>query len=138
MTDGGVHTAYYFIKPLGSGQTEPLHLDFSYHLEPLYTQPRLDPGCINSISPALLRPYRLRFSAKQKRHAGGQRRRFSRPQRLGQPKLAAVVDVEIRLSARWRALPRRHCSVRHYVERRHDSDPDSYRLSCSVSYQVPP
>jgi hypothetical protein len=54
MTDGGVHTTYYFIKPLGSGQTEPLHLDFSYHLEPLYTQPRRDPGCMNSISPALL------------------------------------------------------------------------------------
>jgi len=37
MTDGSVHTAYYFIKTLGSGHTEPLDLDFSYHLEPLYT-----------------------------------------------------------------------------------------------------
>ena len=26
MTDGGVHTGYYFIKLLGSRQTEPLHL----------------------------------------------------------------------------------------------------------------
>jgi hypothetical protein len=57
MTDGGVHTTYYFIKPVGSGQTEPLHLDFSYHLEPLYTQPRRDPGCMNSISLALLKPF---------------------------------------------------------------------------------
>src|SRR5260370_38426091 len=57
MTDGSVHTTYYFIKPLGSGQTEPLHLDFSYHLEPLHTQPRLDPGCMNSISLALLKPF---------------------------------------------------------------------------------
>jgi hypothetical protein len=57
MTDGGVHTSYYFIKPLGSGQTEPLDIDFSYHVEPLYTQPRLDPGRMNSISPALLKPF---------------------------------------------------------------------------------
>jgi hypothetical protein len=39
MTDGGVHTGYYFIKWLGSHQTEPLYLDFSYHLESLYAQP---------------------------------------------------------------------------------------------------
>jgi hypothetical protein len=35
MTDGGVYTSHYFIKRLGRGQTEPLDLDFSYHLEPL-------------------------------------------------------------------------------------------------------
>jgi hypothetical protein len=35
MTDGGVHTGYYFIQLLGSRQTEPLYLDFSYHLESL-------------------------------------------------------------------------------------------------------
>src|SRR5580658_3098047 len=34
MTDASVHATYYFIKPPGSGQTEPLHLDFSYHLGP--------------------------------------------------------------------------------------------------------
>ena len=37
MTDGGVHPGYYFIKPLGSRQTEPLDLDFSYHLASLYS-----------------------------------------------------------------------------------------------------
>jgi hypothetical protein len=57
MTDPGVHATYYFIKPPGSGQTEPLNLDFSYHLGPLYTQPRLDPGCMNNISPALFKPF---------------------------------------------------------------------------------
>src|SRR5271156_4468948 len=41
MTDGGVHTGYYFIKLLGSRQTEPLYLDFSYHLLSLYEQPRV-------------------------------------------------------------------------------------------------
>src|SRR5260370_10603877 len=55
------------------------------------------------------------------------------PKRLEPPKVTGFVDVEIRLSARWRALPRQHCSVRHYAERRHDSDPDNCRLSCSVS-----
>src|ERR1700683_28029 len=34
MTDAGVHATYYFIKPPGSSQTEPLHLDFSYHPGP--------------------------------------------------------------------------------------------------------
>jgi hypothetical protein len=38
MTDGGVHTGYYFIERLGSRQTEPLYLDFSYHLESLHAQ----------------------------------------------------------------------------------------------------
>src|SRR5580704_16197397 len=57
MTDPGVHATYYFIKPLGSGQTEPLHLDFSYHLRPLYTQPRLDPGCLNDTSPAFTQAF---------------------------------------------------------------------------------
>jgi hypothetical protein len=33
MTDGGIHTSYYFIKRLGSGQAESLDLDFFYHLE---------------------------------------------------------------------------------------------------------
>jgi hypothetical protein len=39
MTDGGVHTGYYFLERLGSRQTEPLYLEFSYHLESLYAQP---------------------------------------------------------------------------------------------------
>jgi hypothetical protein len=34
MTDSGVYTSHYFIKRLGRDQTEPLDLDFSYHLEP--------------------------------------------------------------------------------------------------------
>src|SRR5580692_3185919 len=38
-------------------------------------------------------------------------------------------DVEIRLSARWRAPPPRHCSAPHYGERRRDADPDSCSLS---------
>src|SRR5271167_1373305 len=38
MTDGGVHTGYYFIERLGSRQTEPLYLDLFNHLESLYTQ----------------------------------------------------------------------------------------------------
>src|SRR5271156_5154246 len=38
---------------------------------------------------------------------------------LKRAKVTGVVDVEILLSARWRALPRRHCSVSHYAERRH-------------------
>jgi hypothetical protein len=29
MTDGGAHAEYYFIKWLGSHQTEPLYLDFA-------------------------------------------------------------------------------------------------------------
>jgi hypothetical protein len=41
---------------------------------------------------------RLRLPSRQERYLG--RRRFSRPQRLGQPKVTAVVEVEIRLSAR--------------------------------------
>jgi hypothetical protein len=40
MTDGGVHTGYYFIERLGSRQTEPLYLDFSYHLESLSGLPQ--------------------------------------------------------------------------------------------------
>jgi hypothetical protein len=38
MTDGGVHTGYYFVERLGSRKTEPLYLDFFNHLEFLYTQ----------------------------------------------------------------------------------------------------
>jgi hypothetical protein len=30
MTDGGVHTGYYFIERLGSRQTEPLVADFIF------------------------------------------------------------------------------------------------------------
>jgi hypothetical protein len=65
MTDGGVHTGYYFIERLGSRQTKPLYLDFSYLLESLYTQPPLS-SCVNSISPALLNssPTALFSSAK--------------------------------------------------------------------------
>ena len=55
------------------------------------------------------------------------------PKRLERLNVTAVVDVEILLSAHWRALPPRHCSVSHYAERRHDSGPDSCRLSCLVS-----
>ncbi len=51
--------------------------------------------------------------------------------------VTAVVDVEIRLSARWRAVPQRRCSAPHYAERRHDSAPGSCRLSCLVSWQLP-
>src|SRR5579872_644945 len=39
MTDGGVHASYYFIERLGSRQTEPLYLNFSYHFESLYAKP---------------------------------------------------------------------------------------------------
>src|ERR1700722_18675453 len=39
MTDSGVHTDYYFVEWLGSRQTEPLYLEFSYHLESLCAQP---------------------------------------------------------------------------------------------------
>ena len=39
MTDGGIRRKYYFIELLGSGQTEPLYLNFSYHLESLYAGP---------------------------------------------------------------------------------------------------
>jgi hypothetical protein len=66
MTDGGVHTGYYFIERLGSRQTEPLYLDFSYHFKPLQAQPPLERGIIavivlcSSLSP-------LRFSAREKR-----------------------------------------------------------------------
>src|SRR5260370_15398224 len=35
MTNGGVYASHYLIKRFGTGQTEPLYLDFSYHLEPL-------------------------------------------------------------------------------------------------------
>src|SRR5271170_1301456 len=79
------------------------------------------------------RAFRLFAGAHEKRKACAKARCDSRPKRLERPTVTAVVDVEIRLSARWRALPRRHCSVSHYAGRRHDSDPDSYRLSCLVS-----
>jgi hypothetical protein len=57
MTDGGVHTGYYFIKSFGGGQTEPLYFDCFYHLDPLYLQPCLGQSAQNSISPALLMPF---------------------------------------------------------------------------------
>src|SRR5216684_906015 len=129
MTDGGVHTCYYFIKPLGSDQTEPLHLDFSYHLESLCAEPRRDQGALTGSVLLCSGRSRLRLSARQKRRPG--RRRTSRP------KVTAVVDVEIRLSVRWRALPPRHCNASHYAERRRDADPDSCRLSLLVCWQVP-
>src|SRR5260370_20552084 len=47
------------------------------------------------------------------------------------------VDVEIRLFARWRELPPRHCSAPHCAERRRDADPDSYRPSRLACWQVP-
>src|SRR6202140_2683006 len=114
MTDGGIYTSYYFIKRLGSGQAESLDLDFFYHLE----------------SPSR----RLQW---QKRRPVRRRRCSSRPKRLQRPKVTAVVDVEIHSSARWQALPRRHCSVFHYIERRRDSVLDSCRRSRSVSWRVP-
>src|SRR5277367_2540525 len=49
------------------------------------------------------------------------------PETAGGPKVTAVVDVEIRLSARWRALPQRRCSASHYAEQRRDADLDSCR-----------
>ena len=64
-------------------------------------------------------------------------RRSSRLTWLKRPKVTAVVDVEIRLSARWRALPPRHCSAPRYAERRRDADPDSCRLSRLVCWQGP-
>src|ERR1700686_112136 len=51
------------------------------------------------------------------------------PKRLERPKVTAVVDVEIRLSARWRVLPPRHRNASHYPVRRHDAAPDSCRPS---------
>src|SRR5258706_4464882 len=59
------------------------------------------------------------------------------PTRLGRPKVIAVVDVEIHLSARWRVLPPGHRSAPHYAERRRDAAPDSARLSRLVCWQVP-
>src|ERR1700686_5197091 len=106
MTDGGIYTSYYFIKRLGSGQAESLDLDFFYHLE----------------SPSR----RLQW---QKRRPVRRRRCSSRPKRLERPKVTAVVDVEIRLSARWRVLPPRHRNASHYPVRRHDAAPDSCRPS---------
>src|SRR6266853_2738269 len=51
------------------------------------------------------------------------------PETAGGPKVTAVVDVEIRLSARWRASPQRHRSAPHYAERRRGVD----RGSCGLS-----
>ena len=59
------------------------------------------------------------------------------PETAGGPKVTAVVDVEIRLFARWRALPPRRRSACHYAERRRDAAPDSCRLSRLVCWQVP-
>src|SRR5260221_11624029 len=64
------------------------------------------------------------------------RRRPSRPKRLERQKLTTVVDVEIRLSARWRALPSRHCSASRYAERSRGADPDSCRLWRLACWQV--
>ena len=44
-------------------------------------------------------------------------------------KVTAVADVEIRLSARWRALLLQRCSALHYAGRRRDTDPGICRLS---------
>ena len=48
---------------------------------------------------------------------------------VDQRTVTEVVFLEIRSSARWRALPPRHCSVPHYAERRRAADPDSCRPS---------
>src|SRR6266849_10686954 len=58
------------------------------------------------------------------------------PTRLERPKVTAVVDAEIRLSARWRALPPRHCSAFHYAEQRHVAAPDSCRRSRLLCWHV--
>jgi hypothetical protein len=68
---------------------------------------------------------------------GRRRRRSSRPKRPERPKVTPVADVETRWSARWRALPPRHCTASHYAERRRGADPDSCRLSRLVCWQVP-
>src|SRR5437870_10040881 len=59
------------------------------------------------------------------------------PTRLERPKVTAVVDVEIRLSARWRVLPPRHRSAPHYAERRRGVDRDSCGLSRLACGQEP-
>jgi hypothetical protein len=80
---------------------------------------------------------RLRFSARQKRRPVRRRRNSSHPKRLERPKVTAVVDAEIRVSARWRALPPRHYSAPHYAGRRRGAGPDSCRPLRSVCWQVP-
>src|SRR5712692_2246689 len=49
--------------------------------------------------------------------------------RLQRPKVTAVVDVEIRLFASWRALPPGCRSAFHYAEGKRDSGPDSCMLA---------
>src|ERR1700730_12395427 len=107
MTDAGVDSGKDLIEWLGGDQAEPLHLDFLYHLAPLFAQSCLDQAAKQHQS-CFAHAFSTALSARPKRRPG--RRRSSRPKRLERPKLAAVVDVEIRLSARWRALPRWHCS----------------------------
>ena len=63
--------------------------------------------------------------------------RSPRPKRLERPKITAVVEVEIPLSARWRALPPQHCSARHYAGSRRDAGPDCCRPLRLVFWQVP-
>src|SRR5271156_2966899 len=64
MTDAGIHTGYYFIKLLGSRQTEPLYLDFSYHLESFRAAASC-PGCIVASVLLCLGVSRLRFSTQR-------------------------------------------------------------------------
>src|SRR6202521_4516561 len=133
MTDAGVDSGKDLFEWLRGDQAEPLHRDFFIISKLFSRNPALDQSAKQHQS-CFAHAFSTALSARPKRRPG--RRRFSRPKRLEQPKLAAVVDVEIRLSARWRALPRWHCSLRHYVERRRDADQDNCRLLRLVSWQV--
>src|SRR5208282_3201918 len=95
------------------------------------------PSCIIASVLLCSGPSRLRFSALRTTRPWLKARRSSRPKRPERPEVTAVADVEIRSSDRWQGEPRRRCNAPHYAERRHDSDPDSCRLSRSVSWQVP-
>src|SRR5712692_3113685 len=71
------------------------------------------------------------LSSSTKRRSGRRRKRSRRPKRL-ERNFTEVADVETRLSARWRALPPRHCSAPHCAERRRDNDLDNCRSLHSV------
>jgi len=60
------------------------------------------------------------------------------PKRLERPKVTAVVDLEIRLSAYWRGLPPQHRNAPHYAGRTHDAAPDSCRPSRLLCWRAPP
>src|ERR1700683_102209 len=91
----------------------------------LFASSRALPELHNSISPDFFRLSRLRFSTRRTTRYWLKAKALQSSEPLERPEVTAIADVEIRLSVRWRALPRLRCSVFRYGGRKHDTAPDS-------------